>query len=62
MILICLLLKMQQASFHIFSVINYDVLNDVEVHFKLRPDVKPIFYNARKIPFALESKIGNVLK
>ena len=53
---------MQQASFHIFSVINYDVLNDVEVHFKLRPDVKPIFYNARKIPFALESKIGNVLK
>ena len=35
---------------------------DVEVRVKLCPDAKPVFYDARKIPFALESKVDNVLK
>ena len=39
-----------------------ECVKDVEVPVKLRPDAKPAFYNARKIPFALKSKVDNVLK
>jgi hypothetical protein len=37
-------------------------VNDVEVHVELRPDAKLSFYNARKIPLALESKVDAVLE
>ena len=34
----------------------------MKVQVKLRPDAKPTFYNAKKIPFAPGSKVDNVLK
>ena len=37
-------------------------VKDVKVHVTLRSGAKPAFYNARKVPFALESKVDNLLK